>query len=469
MKIALPCGHEEVPLVLPEGADILEPRTMQALDDPEGSVAAALNNPIEALPLAKLATDRRSACVVISDITRPVPNRVILPPLLRALESAGIGRSRITLLIATGTHRPNVGQELVSLVGEDIAATYPVVNHDCHNKDAHRRIGELGGAPIEINSVYLDAELKILTGLIEPHPYAGYSGGAKSILPGLSSLETMKFMHSFKMIAHPQVTHCILEGNPFYEATIKAAHLAGADFMVNALINKKKEPVCFVAGGLPGAHLAGCQRVEETSVIRLDKPADLVITSGGGAPMDATFYQCGKGVLGAKAICRPGGTVVLVCGCASGIGSETYAELVAACGGLEDFACRYSDPRNFVMDQWAAQSYFQALRPDRPRPGLFPRAHRRAAEAFWRAENQSSPGGGGQAPRRAPAGGSHAPRALRRGAHGLTSSLVTRHLSLVTIVHRFSSEILLMQSSMSALLVLAISRNLGFHLSVYAL
>jgi len=362
MKIVLPCGHEEVPLVLPEGADILEPRAMPALDDPEGSVTAALNNPIEALPLVELAKGRKRACVVISDVTRPVPNRVILPPLLRALDSAGTGRSRITILIATGTHRPNVGQELVSLVGEDIAATYPVVNHDCHNKDAHRRIGELGGAPIEINSVYLDADLKILTGLIEPHPYAGYSGGAKSILPGLSSLETMKFMHSFKMIAHPRVTNCTIEENPFYEATMKAAHLAGADFMVNALINKKKEPVCFAAGGLPGAHLAGCRRVEETSVIRLDKPADLVITSGGGAPMDATFYQCGKGVLVAKDICRPGGTVVLVCGCASGIGSETYAELVAACGGPEDFACKYSDPRNFVMDQWAAQSYLQALR-----------------------------------------------------------------------------------------------------------
>ena len=361
MKISFPCGHEEIPLVLPEGADILEPRAMPVLDDPGGSVTAALKDPIEALPLAELARGRKSACVVISDITRPVPNRVILPPLLRTLEFAGIDRRRITILIATGTHRPNVGQELVSLVGEDIAEAYPVVNHDCRNRDAHRRIGELEGAPIEINSLYLDADLKLLTGLIEPHPYAGYSGGAKTILPGLSSFETMKFMHSFKMIAHPKVTSCVLKGNPFYEATVQAAHLAGADFVLNALINKKKEPVGFVAGGLIGAHLAGCQKVEETSVIRLNKPADLVITSGGGAPMDATYYQSGKGILAAKAICRPGGTVVLVCGCALGIGSETYAELVSACGGPEDFACKYSDPGNFAMDQWAVQSYFQAL------------------------------------------------------------------------------------------------------------
>jgi len=361
MKIAFPCGHKQVPLVLPAGTEILEPRPMPLLKDPEGSVAAALRDPIDALPLADLAMGRKTACVVVSDITRPVPNRVILPPLFRTLESAGIERNRITILIATGTHRPNVGEELASLVGGDIAASYPVVNHDCHRRDAHRRIGDLEGAPVEINSAYLDADLKILTGLIEPHPYAGYSGGAKSILPGLSSLETMKFMHSFKMISHPKVANCIQDGNPFYEATMEVARLAGVDFIVNALINKQKEPVGFFVGGLRGAHLAGCRRVEETSVIRMKKPADLVITSGGGAPMDATFYQCGKGVLGAKAICRPGGTVILICGCAQGVGSETYAQLVGACGGLEDFACRYADPRNFVMDQWAAQSYFQAL------------------------------------------------------------------------------------------------------------
>ena len=361
MKIAFPCGHEEVPLVLPAEAEILEPRPMPILEDPDESVAAALEHPIASPPLKDLARGRKTACVVISDITRPVPNRVILPPLLRTLESAGIERRRTTILIATGTHRPNVGRELVSLVGDDIATTYQVVNHDCRNRDAHRRIAELEGAPVEINSKYLDADLKIVTGLIEPHPYAGYSGGAKSILPGLSSFETMKFMHSFKMIAHPKVANCILDGNPFYEATMEVGRLAGVDFIVNALIDKQKRPVGFFAGGLLGAHLAGCRRVGEFSVIRMEKPADLVITSGGGAPMDATFYQCGKGVLSAKAICRPGGTVILVCGCALGIGSETYAELVGACGSLEEFACKYSDPRNFVMDQWAAQSYFQAL------------------------------------------------------------------------------------------------------------
>ena len=362
MEIYIPCGHEKVRLLLPPSAEILEPAPVPVLNNPASTIEAALRDPVDSPPLSALAGGRKNACVVISDITRPVPNRAILPPLLNTLESAGIKRSAITILIANGTHRPNLGRELVDLVGESIAASYTVINHDCHNRDHHQRVGELDGAPVEINTAYLAADLKILTGLIEPHPYAGYSGGAKSILPGLSSFETMKFMHSFKMIAHPKVTNCILEGNPFYQATCAAARLAGVDFIVNAVIDKDKRLAGIFAGAVNGAHLAGCRRVEEFSVVRMDAPADLVITSGGGAPMDATFYQCGKGLLGAKAVCRPGGVVIMVCGCAQGIGSDTYSELAGACGCLEEFTCKYADPQNFVMDQWALQSYFQALK-----------------------------------------------------------------------------------------------------------
>jgi nickel-dependent lactate racemase len=361
MKVSFPCDHEEVHLDLPVGAEILQPRSMPVLEDPGGSVAAALLAPLEGPPLGALAAGRRTACVVVSDITRPVPNHVILPPLLKTLESAGIKRTGITILVATGTHRPNVGRELAALVGEYVAEEYKIVNHDCRNRDGYRRIGEVEGVPVEINATYLDAELKILTGLIEPHPYAGYSGGAKSILPGLSSLETMKYMHSFKMISHPKVRNSVLEGNPFYQATMNVARLAGVDFIVNAVINKEKEPCAFFAGELKGAHGAGCRMVGEFSVIRMERPADLVITSGGGAPMDATFYQCGKGIIGAKEICRAGATVIIVCGCSQGIGSDSYAGLVKECGSFEVFKRKYGDPRNFVMDQWAAQCYLQAL------------------------------------------------------------------------------------------------------------
>ena len=360
MKIAVPCGREKVHLVLPEGAEILEPRPMPMLDDPEGSVASALKAPVDGPPLIELAKGRKDACVVISDTTRPVPNRMILPPILRTLESAGITRERIMILIATGTHSPNEGRELEELVGGPLAAKYRIINHDCHDPEGCRRIGELEGAPIEINTHYLDADLKILTGLIEPHPFAGFSGGAKSILPGLSSFETMKFMHSFKMIAHPRVANCILEGNPFHGATLDVARLAGADFIVNAVINREKQPVSFFAGELEAAHRAGCKRVEAFSVINIEKAFDLVITSGGGAPMDQNLYQSFKGIVSAKDVCRTGGTVILICGCSKGLGSDQFCEL-SACGGPDEFERRYSDPDKFVLDQWAVQYNFKAM------------------------------------------------------------------------------------------------------------
>ncbi|MBW2208130.1 MAG: nickel-dependent lactate racemase [Deltaproteobacteria bacterium] len=360
MRVELPCGHEKIDLDIPNNAMVLEPVSMPTLHDPEGAVTSALEQPIDSPPLSELAAGRKNACIVISDNTRPVPNRVILPPLLKTLQSAGIDRDQITILIATGTHQSNEGKVLDGLVGPRLAADFNIINHLCDDPREYRRIHELDGAPIEINSRYLDADLKILTGLIEPHPFAGFSGGAKSILPGLSSFETMKFMHSFKMIAHPNVDNCILQGNPFYEATLEVARLAGADFILNVVINKEKGTAGVFAGELRAAHLAGCGMVEKFSVIPIERPADLVITTGGGHPLDATFYQSTKGLIGAMPVCKKGGTVILVCGCDQGVGSDNFCELVDACRGGEPFNQKYSDPDNFILDQWAVQRYYQA-------------------------------------------------------------------------------------------------------------
>ena len=361
MRVELPCGHEKIGLVLPDRTLVLEPRPMPPLEDPQGAVTAAMEEPIAGPPLRELAANRKQACIVISDNTRPVPNRVILPPLIETLHAAGLDRSRITILIATGTHRANTGKELEALVGPRIAAEYTIINHCCDDPREYRRIHELDKAPIEINARYLDADLKILTGLIEPHPFAGFSGGAKSILPGLSSFETMKYMHSYEMIAHPGVDNCILEGNPFYEATLQVARLAGVDFVLNVVINKEKETAGVFAGEVAAAHLAGCRMVEAFSVIPLEEPADLIITTGGGHPLDATFYQSTKGLIGARAICRKGGTVVVVCACEQGVGSDNFCELVDACRGEEAFRRRYADPDHFILDQWAVQRFYQAL------------------------------------------------------------------------------------------------------------
>jgi nickel-dependent lactate racemase len=224
---------------------------------------------------------------VISDITRPVPNQVVLPPMLETLEAAGVAREAIVILIATGMHRPNLG-------GPDIMARYRIENHFCRDPRNYRRIDTIDGAPIEVNRHYLDADLRILTGLIEPHFYAGFSGGRKAILPGISSFETMKFMHSYRMIDQPRVANCVLDGNPFHQYGLRICELAGVDFIVNVVLNKHREVGGVFAGHYDRAHRAGCEVVESHSTAAVDLPFDLVITSGGGFPLDATFYQISK-------------------------------------------------------------------------------------------------------------------------------------------------------------------------------
>lgn len=358
---SLLCGEKKLPLTIPEGVRIMEMAPVAALPDPRAAVAAALSSPISSLPLAELARGKKSACVVISDFTRPVPNRVILPPLLKNLEESGLSREAITILIATGMHRPNLGPELEALVGPEIAREYRVVNHYCRESDGYRRVDTIDGAPIEINTHYLDADLKILTGLIEPHFYAGYSGGRKAILPGISSFETMKFMHSYQMIDHPNVTNCVIEGNPFHAYGIRVSELVGADFILNVVINREREIAGVFAGHFNEAHLAGCAMVRDHSVFPLEERVDLVITSGGGYPLDATFYQISKALIGAKNILKKGGTILVACECREGLGSPDFCNILRSVCTPQEFFQGYCDPINFVIDQWCAQNIYQAL------------------------------------------------------------------------------------------------------------
>ena len=361
MKADLPCGRALVTLELPDSTAVLEMEPLAPLPDPPAAVRHALVNPIESPPLGQLARGRASACIVISDITRPVPNQVILPPVRETLEAAGIAREAITILIATGMHRPNLGDELAQMVGRDIMANYRIVNHFCRDPESYRRIDVIDGAPIEVNQHYLDAGLRILTGLIEPHFYAGFSGGRKAILPGISSFETMKFMHSYRMIDHPRVANCLLDGNPFHQDGLRICELAGVDFIVNVVLNKHREMGGVFAGHYDAAHRAGCAVVARHSTAEVDEPFDLVITSGGGFPLDATFYQVAKALTCARNVLRKGGDILVICGCQEGLGGKEFSAILRSVGSFAEFRERYRDPKDFVIDQWCAQSIYQAL------------------------------------------------------------------------------------------------------------
>lgn len=366
MTIEIPCHREKVTLTFPETVNdrirIINSVNQSAPVIGADAISAALAAPIGTCPLEQLARDKRSACIVISDITRPVPNKLILPPLLDTIEKAGIPRDSITLLIATGMHRPNLGDELIELVGAEIASNYHIVNHDCEDRATLRQVMTIDGHPIEVNQHYLDADLKILTGLIEPHPFAGFSGGGKSILPGISSFETMKFMHSFALVDHPDVATAKVDDNPFRLHVNSICEQAGVDFIVNVIVDHAKQPVHLFAGDVKEAFAAGCRVAENNAVVHVGKPADLVITSGGGYPLDATFYQSTKGLIAAGEIVRPGGTILIISGSREGLGSDSYCNIIrSAKGSPEEFRNIYSDPANFVVDQWGAQVYFQTL------------------------------------------------------------------------------------------------------------
>ena len=362
MRASLLYGEQELELEVPDRTAVLDAAPVPALSDQPEGVRRALEDPLGSDSLYQMAQGRKNACVVISDITRPVPNQTILPPLLATLERAGIPPDKITILVATGMHRPNVGNELASMIGEETARRYPVVNHECEKSEDLRHITTIEGAPIEINRHYLDADLKILTGLIEPHFYAGYSGGRKAILPGIASYETMKFMHSYQLIDHPRVANCVLEGNIFHEYGLQVMDLAGADFLLNVVINRDKALTGVFAGDPRQAHLRGCRFVEEHAVVDLTGgELDLVITSGGGYPLDSNFYQISKALTCAKDILKPGGTVLVACECREGLGSEEFCGIMRSCGSPRDFFECYCYPENFVKDQWCAQNIYQAL------------------------------------------------------------------------------------------------------------
>ncbi|HMD72120.1 MAG TPA: nickel-dependent lactate racemase [Bryobacteraceae bacterium] len=361
MKADLQCGREIVNFEVPDSTVLLEMKPLAPLPDPGAAVREALAHPIASPPLSELARGRSSACIVVSDITRPAPNQVILPPMLETLEAAGVAREAITILIATGMHRPNLGDELANMVGSGIMARYRIENHFCRDPRNYRRIDTIDGAPIEVNRHYLDAGLRILTGLIEPHFYAGYSGGRKAILPGISSFETMKFVHSYRMIDHPRVANCVLDGNPFHQNGLRICELAGVDFIVNVVLNKHRQVGGVFAGHYDRAHLAGCEVVERHSTSVVDEPFDLVITSGGGYPLDATFYQIAKALTCARNVLRKGGSILVVCGCQEGLGGREFSGILRSVGSLAEFRERYQDPKDFVIDQWCAQSIYQAL------------------------------------------------------------------------------------------------------------
>jgi len=331
MKISLAFDKTGAEIELPEGRSIrvLRSRFADALDDPQRAIEAGLQNPIGCAPLEELAAGKRSAAISICDITRPAPNRIVLPPVIAALERAGIPASQISILIATGLHREATEAELNEIVGPEILARHPVHSHRAKREDEQRFLGETaGGTPIYIDRRFVEADLHVTLGFIEPHLMAGFSGGRKLISIGLAGEKTIKRLHSPPFMRDPAASEGSFPDNPLHRELIEIAARAGHDFMVDVALTREKKIAKVFAGQPAAAHARGVQFVRDSTLATVEEPADAVITTSGGYPLDLTFYQAVKGVTAAAHIVKPGGAILLAAACREGLGSLEFSALV---------------------------------------------------------------------------------------------------------------------------------------------
>jgi lactate racemase len=331
MRVEFAFGKDGLTLELPPGPDyrLLEARWAEALEDPQAALAEALDNPIGCTPLAELARGRQSAAISVCDITRPAPNRVTLPHVLRRLEQAGIPKDRTTILIATGLHRAATESELVEILGEDIARAYPIVNHNARELADHRELGATkSGTPVFIDRRYTDAELHITLGFIEQHLMAGFSGGRKLIAPGIAYQDTIRTLHSPRFMRDARATEGSIEENPLHQELLEIAGMAGHDFVLDVVLAQGRKIAGVFAGNPRAAHAAGIGFVREKTTEWIPGQVDAAITTSAGYPLDLTFYQAVKGVTAASHIVKPGGIILLLAACNEGPGAHEFSRLM---------------------------------------------------------------------------------------------------------------------------------------------
>jgi nickel-dependent lactate racemase len=363
-RVRLAYGTDGLVVEVPSDATVLTPTDLPALSDERASITAAVR---EALP-PELADG--PVAVVFPDLTRPFPASTVLPVLLDVLAERGVADDRIRLLCATGTHRQATDQEMRDLLGSDAAGNdlvdrYHVHDHDSTDVDAHAEVGRVDGVPVRIDRAYLECPTRIVTGFVEPHFFAGFSGGPKAVCPGLAELSTVLEAHSPTRIADPRATWTVLDGNPVHEFIRKAVELAPPTLSVDVAINVDRRVTAVFAGTLPESHRRACAFVEQTSVLHVAEPFDVVVTSNAGHPLDRNLYQAVKGMTAAERIVRDGGSIVCAAACGDGIPDDGgFGRLLAAATSVDDLLAPPS-----THDQWQVQILGRILA--RARVGLF--------------------------------------------------------------------------------------------------
>lgn len=372
---------------------VLESVSAPPLPDAVGAIAAALDHPVAGPPLSVLAAGKRTAAISVCDITRPAPNRVVLPPLIRCLEAAGVPKAGIRILIATGLHRGATDAEIRQIVGEEIASQFEVANHDARNQQSHRFLGTTrSGTPVWIDERFVGADLHLTLGFIEPHLMLGFSGGRKLVAPGLAAEATIKQLHSSRFMRDPRTHEGSILDNPLHQELLEIAGMARHDFIVDVSLARDRRIAAVFAGEPVAAHRAGVEWVRSALFQPLDQLADAVITTGAGYPLDQTYYQTIKGITAAAQVVRPGGRILVFGECAEGVGAAEFSQMVREFDSDVAFM-RAIERAPVTIDQWQLEKLALATQkaevfycvpgvPDEYLPALWGRGFRNAPDAL---------------------------------------------------------------------------------------
>jgi nickel-dependent lactate racemase len=367
--IDLSFGRGHLAVTPPEGSicTIIRKGALAKLTDGPAAIRRAFEATVASPPLRHLAQGRRSACILICDITRPVPNHLFLRPMIETMVTGGIPLHAITVLVATGLHRPNEGAELAELVGDPwVLANVRVENHFARDDAAHVDLGVTAtrGTPIGIDRRFADADLRIATGLVEPHFMAGWSGGRKVVAPGVAHHETIRTFHSARFMEDPLAVQCNLVGNPLHEEQLEIVRRLGEIYALNTVIDEDRDLVHVTFGEIIASHLAAVDFITRVTRIEVPRRFKTVVTSSAGYPLDKTYYQTIKGMVTPLDILKPGGTLIIASQCSEGFGSpefrdaqERLAEL-----GPERFLATLTAKSLAEIDEWQTEMQLKATR-----------------------------------------------------------------------------------------------------------
>jgi nickel-dependent lactate racemase len=355
MRVELAYGREGLEVEVPDHSTVLLPQEVPGLPDEARAIVEALRQPLGCAPLRDLVRAEDRVVIVFSDITRPMPNARVLPVLLEELDH--VPRGRITLLNALGTHRPNTPQELEIMLGSEVARGYAIFQHDAWDEAALVDLGMTSyGHRALVNRDYHEATFKILTGFIEPHMFAGFSGGPKAVLPGVAGFESIMDNHGYQMLSHPLATWGHTDGNPVWEEAREVVALTRPDFLLNVTLNRRRQITGVFAGDIWLAHRQGVESIRRSAMVAVEKPFDIVLTTNSGYPLDINLYQAVKGMSCAAQIVRPGGSIIIAAECRDGVPDYgEYRKLVHEAGSVRGILEMISQPGYRRHDQWEAQ------------------------------------------------------------------------------------------------------------------